>query len=259
MPVISVITAVLAGKHQYLGEVHDSLCRQEMPHGWQWQWIVQEDGETGKPLARLPDDPRISPGKGRRGRASTARTTALSRAGGILVRALDADDLLPPGALMREITVLTEHPDIAWCVSPAIDLLPDGAMRPGPRDPQPGPLPPGFLAEGEREGLFQVVGGTMCAYTDLVKALGGWPAVGSEDVGLLLAAEAVSNGWMLAEPGLIYRRWPGSSTSHLDKRKPSAWEARRTVVLDRVEAIQAVGWQWSPQASLGTPAHLPAG
>ena len=115
--------------------------------------------------------------------------------------------MLTDGALSRDISTLAAGTGIAWCVSPEIDLLPDGSLRAGPRDPDPGPLPPGCLAEGERSGMLQVLGNTMCAiYTELVRALGGWQALPSEDVALLLAAEAVADGWMLSMPGLLYRR-----------------------------------------------------
>src|SRR5579875_1888078 len=243
------MTAVLAGKHQHIRETYESLAGQKMPPGWDWQWVVQEDGETGTPLAGLPDDRRISPGVSPHGRAARARTIALSRVKGVLVRALDADDILTELALYRDITTLTEHPGIGWCVSPALDLLEDGSVRRGPRDPAPGPLPSGFLADGERAGLLQVLGNTMCAYTELVRALGGWPALPSEDVGLLLAAEAVSDGWMIAEPGLLYRRWPGSNTAHINKWSASAGSPHRTVILDRVDAIRAAGWRWAPSAT----------
>lgn len=245
MPVISIITAVLAGKHQHLSEVYESLLSQEMPTGWNWQWVVQEDGETRTPLAGLPSDPRISPGTGVRGRQSTARTTALSRAEGALVRALDADDLLPDQALYRDITTLMEHPEIGWCVSPAVDLLPDGTLRAGPRDPDPGPLPDRMLIDGEQAGLLPILGITLCAYTDLVRLLGGWPALRSEDVGLLLAAEAVAPGWMLDRPGLIYRRWEGNAAGHVDKRLASPALPHRTVALDRAEALRKAGWRYT--------------
>lgn len=247
MPQITVMTAVLAGKHQFLGEVYDSLLRQEMPEGWTWQWVVQEDGETGEPLADLPNDPRISPGSGPRGRAATARTIALSRATGVLLRTLDADDYFTDGALHRDITALLDHPDIAWCVSPAVDLLSDGTTRQGPRDPKSGPLPPSFFADGERAGLLQVVGTTLCTYTDLVRVLGGWLALPTEeDVALLLAAEAVADGWMISEPSIMYRRWGGNTTAEIDKRLPSAGHEMRSILLSRADALRALAWRWSP-------------
>jgi hypothetical protein len=248
VPILSVITAVIDGRHAHLGAAHQSLLRQEMPDGWSWEWIVQEDGHTGRPLAALPEDPRISCGTGRPARAATARTLALERATGVLVRALDADDLLPAGALARDITTLTSHPEVGWCVSPALDLVADGRLVPGPRDPKPGRLQPGFLAAMERVGSTPVVGGTMCTYTELVRALGGWQALpASEDIALLLAAEAVADGWMLAEPGLIYRRWDGSSTVDPAHREAGETALRRAVLLGRADALRRCGWRWRPR------------
>lgn len=244
MPTITVVTAVLPGRHEHLPATHQSLTEQQLPSGWDWQWIVQEDGDTGIPAESLPSDDRIEYSTGRWSRAATARTLGLGRASGELIRALDADDLLPHGALARDIDALLTHP-IAWCVSPTLDLNGDGSMSPGPRDPLPGPLPSGVLADGERDDLLQVVGTTMCAYTDLVRALGGWQALpGIEDVALLLAAEAVSDGWMLAQPGLLYRKWPRSSTQEVGHTDGDEQTARRKVVLDRVSALRASGWRW---------------
>lgn len=248
MPTISLITAVCEGREQYITEAYESLCAQTMPDGWDWQWVVQEDGETGKPLALLPDDdPRISAGQGRAGRAPMARTMALERAEGVLMRTLDADDVLPEGALHQDITMLIERPDIAWCVSGALDLIPDGTLEPGPYDPPPGDLPSGFLRDGEAQGHLQVVGTTMCTYTDLVRALGGWMALpASEDVELLLAAEAVSPGVMCPEIGLLYRQWPGASTEDPDYARDGESRARRNALLARADALSRAGWRWSP-------------
>ncbi|GIJ51712.1 hypothetical protein Val02_85980 [Virgisporangium aliadipatigenens] len=54
----------------------------------------------------LPDEPRLGFGRSRHGGPGVARTVALQRAGGGLVKALDADDALIPDVLAR-------HPDHA--------------------------------------------------------------------------------------------------------------------------------------------------
>ncbi len=47
---------------------------------------------------------------------------------GVLTRAVDADDILTPDTLYRDITAIGEH-GLAWAVSAAVDLLPDGTIR----------------------------------------------------------------------------------------------------------------------------------
>ncbi|WP_129837639.1 glycosyltransferase [Streptomyces sp. RFCAC02] len=248
MPEISVITPVYDGGHHYLAAAGESVEAQRLPAGWAVQWVVQEDGTTGRPLAGLPDVPWITRGGARRGGAARARTLGLARATGRLVRALDADDLFPdPHALARDIETLTRRPDMGWCVSPVLDLLPDGTLRPGPRDPAPGPLPGGCLADGLRKNELPVVGTAMTTYTALVRLLGGWPALpATEDVGLLLAAEAVTPGWMQERPGAIYRKHGVQSTTHPGFTDPAETRARHASVLQRADALRASGWRWTP-------------
>jgi len=255
---ISVITVVLAGKDDHLGATWESLAGQELPPGWELQWVLQEDGETGEPLKRVPADPRISAGMAPWAGISRARTGALPRADGVLCRAVDADDLLTERALWRDIEVLAAHPEIGWCVSPAIDLFEDGTTRRGPRDPSPGPIPAGLMAAGEREGLVPVVGQVMTTYTELVRLLGGWPAVRADDIGLLLAAEAIAPGWMQQEPGLMYRRWHKATDWHLDKSRPSPDSPWRAAMLDRVDGMHAAGWTWQPTRLPTTTTHVDA-
>lgn len=105
-----------------------------------------------------------------------------------------------------------------------------------------------FLDSVERLNLPMIAGGTMCAYTDLIPAVGGWPAVpANDDVGLLLAVEAVSRGWMIYKPSLKYRRWPGNTTEVLDAVRATAAVERRTAMLDRARALRHVGWRWTPE------------
>lgn len=90
---ISVITAVKSGMADHLGALYGSLQSQAMPPTWEWQWVLQEDGETGEPASMVPRDRRISTGMAPWRGAARARTLALSRADGDLVRAVDG---LPP-------------------------------------------------------------------------------------------------------------------------------------------------------------------
>ncbi|MFD5565883.1 glycosyltransferase family 2 protein [Kitasatospora griseola] len=250
--IISVVTPVYEGGHQFLGEAYQSLLAQELPDGWNWEWIVQEDGQTGVPGRMLPaDDSRVSYNTGRRGGAAMARTMALARVTGPMVRALDADDLLPEGALRRGIEALLAHPTVGWAVSPAVDLLPDGTLRSSSLDPEAGPLAPGLIADSYRADRYAVMGTTLTVYTELLHAVGGWPAVpASEDAALLLLLEAVAPGWMIAEPGEIYRKHNGQVTA-----QPAHWEqaerdALSTVLLTRLDALRRTGWRWVPSTEL---------
>lgn len=193
--VVSVVTPAYRPVREHLTAAYQSIRDQVMPAGWEWQWVVQEDGQTGEVARMLPGDPRISPGRGRWAGEAATRNLCLSRAAGELVKVLDADDQLTPGALAREIGILTAHPDIGWTTARVLDLLPDGSMMGFDADPAEGRIERGEVLRHWRTHNYraQVHPATLCIRRDLLLAMGGWMALpASGDTGLLLAVSTVS-------------------------------------------------------------------
>lgn len=239
MQIISVVTPVHAPSVRYLAEAYESLVAQEMPAGWSWQWVVQEDGEDGILDGVLPADERISPGANRKGGPGVTRTMTLSRAAGELVKVFDADDVLAPGALARDIATLGD-PGVDWTVSRVLDLLPDGSTAAFDGDPDEGPIERGAVLRFWRahDHLSSVHGASLCIRRPLLLALGGWMALpASEDTGLVLAANAVSDGYFIATCGLFYRKWPGQVTQHAAHRESVEHAARMRIIGERADAL----------------------
>lgn len=239
--VISVITAVHEPHLSFLDDAHESLAAQTLPQGWDWEWLVQVDG-PGETTIGTRDRSRISVGGNRASGPAATRTMALARAAGGLVRTLDADDRLVPGALGRDIDVLTAYDDIGWTVGPAVNLHPDGSTSGSVRgDPKAGRLPRGWLLETWAEAGWShlpVHPATMCVRTDLLVMLGGWMALPtSEDTGLLLAASQLRDGWFHEEPAILHRRHPGQVTADADHRDPAQSELRRRLIVARAAAL----------------------
>ena len=46
MPLVSVITAAYAPKAGYLPDTAASVAAQQLPPGWELEWLVQEDGDV---------------------------------------------------------------------------------------------------------------------------------------------------------------------------------------------------------------------
>ncbi|MBZ6093406.1 glycosyltransferase [Streptomyces olivaceus] len=250
MPVISIITPVYDGGHQYLSEAYASLTRQTLPAHWSWEWVLQEDGRSRRPLGALPDDQRVRYAAGKRGGAGVARTLGLARARGTIVRALDADDLLTDGALQRDIEELARHPSAGWCVSGALDLLPDGSLVAGPYDPPAGPLSYESLREAYEADRFPVVGTHLAARTDLVRAVGGWPALPAlEALALVLVCAAVAPGRMLDTPGGVYRKHGEQTTAHPEYWHEAEFSTMRAAILSRLDSLQRSQWRWTPHPS----------
>ncbi|OEV04019.1 glycosyltransferase [Streptomyces nanshensis] len=241
------MTAVHPPAAHYLADAYKSLCEQELPNGWEWRWVVQEDGEGDEVTRHVPDDERISFGQGRPGGPGVARTMALSRADGDFVKVLDADDSLTAGVLARDVAVLADNPDIGWTTSRVLDLLPDGSTVGFDADPPEGPVERGAVLQHwqAHNHRAQVHPATLCIRRDLLLALGGWMAMpASEDTGLLLAANTVSRGYFHAEAGLLYRKWPGQATgqaAHIDDTERAA---RMAVVEARARALSYYGWRY---------------
>ena len=247
--IVSVVTAVHAPAVPFLRESYDSLAAQEMPLGWEWQWVVQEDGHSGLVEDTLPNDSRISLGSSRPGSPGgpgVTRTMALSRVAGSLVKALDADDRLLPGALARDIAVLEQQPDIGWTTSKALDLLVDGSTTQWDQDDPPHGRLLGsdmFSYWLEHDYTPPVLPSTICIRRDLLYVVGGWTALpASEDTGLLLAAGAIRDGYFIAENSLLYRKWPGQSTAQTAHVDPAERAARMAIIEARVRGYSEASW-----------------
>ncbi|HET9256547.1 MAG TPA: glycosyltransferase [Pseudonocardiaceae bacterium] len=211
--IFSVITPVYDPVAEYLTAAYDSLHDQEMPPGWEWEWIAQEDGRTGVAHEILPADPRISFGTGRHAGVAITRNLGLARASGSVIKTLDQDDILTPGVLGRDIIVLRAHDDVHRAASRALDLLPDGST---------------------------VVSAIL---QRLLTALGGWMAVpGSDDTGMLVAASILAPGYFHGDVGLLYRKYPGQATASADHNEVAERRLRMSVIRERAESII----RWSP-------------
>lgn len=244
-----VVTAVHGPSARFLPEAHKSLCAQELPAGWEWHWVIQEDGQTGEVGPYVPDDARVTFRQGRSGGPGVARTIALAHTEGEYAKILDADDQLTPGALARDLSALEADRAIGWTTSRVLDLLPDGSTAGFPGDPDDGPVERGAVLDFWAANDFraQVHPATLCVRRDLLLALGGWMALpASEDTGLLLALNSVSRGWFSAEVGLLYRKWEGQATGQASHVDPAERAARMAVVEARARALTSFEWRYPP-------------
>ncbi|MFD5736411.1 glycosyltransferase family 2 protein [Streptomyces sioyaensis] len=242
-----IVTAVHAPSAHYLPEAYRSICRQELPEGWEWQWVIQEDGRSDEVALHVPDDERVIFRQGRPGGPGVARTIALAHAEGEYLKVLDADDQLPPGALARDLAALEGDRSIGWATSRVLDLLPDGSTAGFPGDPEPGPIERGAVLDFWKANGFraQVHPATLFVRRDLVLALGGWMALpASEDTGLLLALNATSRGWFTPEVGLLYRKWPGQATGQASHTDSAERDARMAVVEARARELARFAWRY---------------
>lgn len=245
---IIIVTAVHGPSAHFLADAYTSLCEQKLPDGWEWHWLIQEDGKSDQVAPHVPDDQRVSFRQGRHGGPGVARTMALAHADGEYVKILDADDQLAPGALARDLEVLEGDPTVGWATSRVLDLLPDGSTAGFPGDPEPGPIERQAVVDywSSHDYRAQVHPATLFVRRDLLMAIGGWMALpASEDTGLLLALNAVARGWFSAEVGLLYRKWEGQMTGQASHVDTAERDARMAVVEARARALDAFRWRYA--------------
>jgi hypothetical protein len=60
----------------------------------------------------------------------------------------------------------------------------------------------------------------------------------SRDTALLMAANAVSDGYFIGTAGLLYRKWPGQQTSQTAHNDPAERQARMSVIDCRASALR---------------------
>lgn len=244
---IVVVTAVHAPSAPFLPEAYETLREQELPAGWDWHWVIQEDGTSDAVAPYVPGDDRVTFRQGRPGGPGVARTIALSEADGAYVKVLDADDRLTPGTLARDLAALEGDRTIGWATSRVLDVLPDGSTAGFPGDPDHGPIERGAILDhwAARGFIAQVHPATLFVRRELALALGGWMALpASEDTGLLLALNSVSRGWFSAETGLLYRKWEGQLTGQAAHTDATERNARMTVIEARARALANFRWSY---------------
>lgn len=239
---ITVLTAASPGRGLMLLRAHHSLIIQEMPPGWSWQWIVQEDSETSSLGGLIPSDPRIDyEHNGSHLGPATTRNLALVRARGSLVRNLDDDDELAPDALARDIETFLRHPEIAWATSEAADITAQGELRPHGSPFREGPVPVNGLSElwlRAPEKVPPVHPATMCLKTDVLRAMGGWMALPfSEDTALLMSVSSRFPGHHDRRVSLYYHRSAVQISENEALRTRESKLTRAAAIVQRLRAM----------------------
>jgi len=215
MPLISVLTPTQAHNADHIVALWRSLESQELPPGWEWEWLVQEDGPAPAVRDLLPADPRIHyDALGVQLGGAGTRNTALARARGELVTGMDHDDFYEPDGLAALLEPLARDAAAAWSCGRMRWQNPDGGVWVKPDVYPPGPIAPGTIAETFVRSNDFPFPASIVTYRRLhLVAHGGWPAVArSADAVLLAAFSTRWPGVWVDEVVATYRRWPAQRT-----------------------------------------------
>ncbi|TWH21542.1 glycosyltransferase [Prauserella rugosa] len=239
---VSIITAAYAPKADYLDEAMSSVLAQEMPHRWEYEWLVQEDGTEPQLADKFADIPNVHYAANHaQAGAAVGRNFALARATGELVQVLDHDDVLLPHAL-RTLIPHFDNPQVGWACGQADDLLPDGT-----RTSYESAMPFGTIDAGavnswaiDHDANWPVHCAALMLRTDLVRAAGGWAASPiDEDIIMFSALSELSAGYNDETITWLYRIHDQQTHKTDTSRLHS--QTGRTIALQRIQALSRVG------------------
>jgi glycosyltransferase involved in cell wall biosynthesis len=216
---------------QWIGAAIESALGQTHPH---CEVMVADDGSTDGSLDVIRSyGERIEvlalPHSG----ATAARNALLSRARGEWVQYLDADDLLEPEKIARQVAALPKHPDADVLYGPVTMLYCDGSGETGREVvPIPEPHDPWILLA---RWYLPQTGAPLWRRQALVD-VGGWtvdqPCCQEHELYLRLLIAGKRFVYAPAG-GAVYRQW---SETTLWKRDRSRTRRERLKILDRAEA-----------------------
>jgi glycosyltransferase involved in cell wall biosynthesis len=237
MPTLSVITAAHSSGSQFVDATMESVRQQELPPGWDLEWLVQEDGEEPR-LADLFAGVASYQAIGSHNGPGVTRNVALTRATGELVRNLDHDDILLPGALAGLIERF-DDPEIGWAAAQADDLLPDGTRRAYQSALPFGVVLPGAVNDWAiaHRGAWPIHVAGLTVRTQLLRAVGGWGAAPSQDDLVMFAAVSeLTAGYNDPAVNWLYRHHATQLS-----RQENWWRtelADKALVIQRVHALR---------------------
>lgn len=216
---LSILTPVLAspGTREVLPEAAASIANQQLPPGWEYEWIIMEDGPSPQLESfEWPDWAHYRVIEKQVGEPS-ARTLALAAATGDYVLAFDADDTLPEGALYNICTTYDTFPSAKWVAgqeaTPRHPCPWQSRLDPEDHIPAGWCEPDTLYPFWKRTGQFPVT--FQCSYpAETLWKYGGYPAMPyAGDINLLFAVSTIDPGVVLHDVVLNYRRWSGQMTA----------------------------------------------
>jgi hypothetical protein len=215
---IDLITAAGPSSDGFLHELAGSIHEQHVPAGWSVRWLVVCDGpdaSANAARARLADELGAHRTWSNHDRywAGASRNRALAHSDAEWIQAVDADDVLCPGAVAAWVREARTRS--TWCSFRAVDWYPvDGRTRAFPSPFPPGPITAGeWLRHYERTGRHPVHPLAILWPRALLVRVGGWAAAPSaEDAAVAFLGTSLCDGWAADDVVIRYRKHPAQDT-----------------------------------------------
>jgi glycosyltransferase involved in cell wall biosynthesis len=222
-PRVSVVMPVRDGE-RFLEEALSSTLTQTLTD---FELIVVDDGSTDRTPSILAEwvarDSRIRVLRQEPRGLTVALNAGCAAAGAPLIARMDADDVMLPDRLKRQVTYLDAHPQLALLGGGIVLVDEDGREI----DREPGRLHLDFLARNE------LTHATVAMRADAFQALGGYRLDQSEDYDLWLRFDEHYGVEALPDFAIRYRLHPGQFSVTALERQALGFLCVRAAAISR--------------------------
>lgn len=251
--IISIITPLYPPNHEFIKETALSVLNLENPEEYEIEWLIQVDGmidkNLGNKLKAIEDMFRDSENKEvfieshvYNSGAAASRNLAASRARGKYLKMLDADDMLDPKCLVKDLKAIEENEvNFVFTMSKDIVLNDNNEWEyvefflDDSSGWEQGAVSGGFFIKNFIDKTMPFPAAPAFVETETFWRVGGYSAIASsEDTNLLIKLASDGNGYFINEQLYIYRKWYKQHTTEDIFLNEKLYDQRRRLNLKYV-------------------------
>lgn len=241
---VSIITPLAPDRYDHLQELSQSIRRSRIPHDASIEWLIQVDGPIGQELDEILSSIQqecvhdgitmIPESHHYPGGAAVARNLAASRSQGDVLIMIDADDLIKADFISQVIGVIEdEEVDFVYVLAEEY-IVSENKIVPPEQKPgwETGKITPGSLRDAFYHKTVHFPAAPITVRSNVFWSVGGYSALMSnEDTNLLVKLDDDHQGYLIAQPLYIYRRWDKQHTTEEVFLNEELAEQRRRINL----------------------------
>ena len=232
--IISSITPLYPPNHEFITETALSVLELENPEGYEIEWLIQVDGSVDERLEnklqaiedlfKEHDDKDVFiESHTYNAGAAASRNLAASRARGKYLKMLDADDMLDPKCLVKDLSAVSNGDNnVKFVFTMSKDIVLNEANEweyvefflDDLSDWKQGVVSGAFFIKNFVDKTMPFPAAPVFVETETFWRVGGYSAIASsEDTNLLIKLARDGDGYFINEQLYTYRKWNKQHTT----------------------------------------------